>query len=246
MKHIFSALIGLGIILSSTSFVSASSLVWNDKDAHKCIWSAGYRYSENLWKCIRPWELYTIKNNSVSTGNKRLDAMITQKIGKITQSFQKDAEWLIRELWLTGTTGYELQIDTTLVQTGNTISALVETYSYLGWAHGQSLNYTWNYDGKKNKLLFLSNIVSRKELGVISKNIENFLIQELWDNIDIDWIREGLSVKKLSNFGIFTLQTDDSGRPQFIEFHFADYQVGPHAIGMPVVKIRLGTLDIVK
>lgn len=77
MKHLF-LLSCLGISLCISS-VSAAPMVGGDKDAHGCIGSAGYSYSETLEKCIRPWELYTIDREQIVTGNARLDTILKRK-----------------------------------------------------------------------------------------------------------------------------------------------------------------------
>lgn len=237
-------------IITSLSSVFAAPIVGGDKDAHGCIGSAGYSYSETLQKCIRPWELYSIDRESITTGNARLDTILKRKWDIITSSFQKDAELLIREISrefdYSGSSNYELQIHPVLIQTGSIISVAMETYTYLGGAHGSVVVYTWNYDTKKNKLLFLPTVLNRKELQMVAKNIEQYLVDTLWADADKEWIQEWLSPKKLSNYATFTVHTDKSGNIETITFYFADYQVWPHAIGMPVVTIDKKTLSVKK
>ena len=40
----------------SVPVVSWTGLVWNDRDSHGCIWSAGYIWNAGLNQCTRPWE----------------------------------------------------------------------------------------------------------------------------------------------------------------------------------------------
>jgi len=50
-------LVGLLIFgLAACSSTSKPRLVGADRDAHGCIGSAGYSWSEELGQCIRPWE----------------------------------------------------------------------------------------------------------------------------------------------------------------------------------------------
>lgn len=51
--------IGISVLVSlcATGCVRpAGTLVGADRDAHGCIGSAGYVWSQTLEKCIRPWE----------------------------------------------------------------------------------------------------------------------------------------------------------------------------------------------
>lgn len=134
MKHYFFLACILSFLLSSNVF--AAPMVGGDKDAHGCIGSAGYSYSETLGKCIRPWELYTIDHEQMVTGNTRLDAILKRKSDAMIASFQKDAELLIREIsremGYSGSSNYEFQIHPVLIQTGSIVSVAMETYTYLG------------------------------------------------------------------------------------------------------------------
>jgi len=40
----------------SGEMMITTMMVWNDKDEHGCIGSAGYSWSEEAWECVRPWE----------------------------------------------------------------------------------------------------------------------------------------------------------------------------------------------
>lgn len=68
-------------------------VVGADKDAHGCIGSAGYTWSQPMKKCIRSWENYTIDAESVpKTGFSKLDKLIQSKADKTIRNFKKDAE----------------------------------------------------------------------------------------------------------------------------------------------------------
>ena len=54
MKQLF-----LIIVLAALAACSAGTarLVGNDRDAHGCIGSAGYRWDATRQACVRPWEI---------------------------------------------------------------------------------------------------------------------------------------------------------------------------------------------
>ncbi len=54
MKQIFLALV---LTVLAACSAGRSHLVGNDRDAHGCIGSAGYSWSETLQQCVRPWEV---------------------------------------------------------------------------------------------------------------------------------------------------------------------------------------------
>jgi hypothetical protein len=55
MKQLFI----LGTLLGVCACAAAQKqpLVGADRDAHGCIGSAGYTWSETLQQCVRPWEV---------------------------------------------------------------------------------------------------------------------------------------------------------------------------------------------
>ena len=55
MKQIL--LIGALLGLFACAAPEKRTLVGADRDAHGCIGSAGYSWSETLQQCVRPWEV---------------------------------------------------------------------------------------------------------------------------------------------------------------------------------------------
>lgn len=220
------------------STYAADIIAGGDRDVHGCIGSAGYSWSAPMKECIRTWERYDLSVNSVNTGDKKLDTLIQRKIDRIVKDFRKESESQIAELSLTGKTNFSLDISPVIENSGSIISVRLNTYTFLGWAHGTAVDYTWNYDVKKKALVSLLRVITKKDLQTISKNISKSL-QKAFTESDIWWLNEWLSPAKLSNYQNFSLQTDSNWKIIWITFYFADYQVGPHAFGMPVVRVSL-------
>jgi Protein of unknown function (DUF3298) len=91
----------------------------------------------------------------------------------------------------------------------------------------------------------LTEIITPSQMKKISENIYK-TIRSSYDPALIDdvWLREGLSYKTPKNYQNWTVITTATGRIQEVRFYFADYQLGPHAMGMPVVSVRLSDLSI--
>lgn len=201
-----------------------------------------------MGKCIRPWEYFTIHSSTVDTGNARLNRVIDSKVSRIEKAFQKDAEELIADMASepVDPSRYTLDISTRVVSTGALISVVMDVYTYLGGAHSISESYTWNYETQTGRLLrIVPQILTRADLTKVAKNIESTLLQKDPERFaDDSWLREGLSPKRLANYRVGTVSTDAAGTIVSITFYFADYQLGPHAIGRPEITIDAKTLQV--
>lgn len=205
---------------------AAESLPGSDRDSHGCIGSAGYTWSAPMKKCIRPWELYTVNMDRPYTENEKIDLILQRKANLIEKSFRKDAEELLADYPTDGKSNYELDITYDVINTGSVLSVKMNVYTFLGGAHGEEVSYTWNYDTKTMKQIPLLKIVNRKNLATIAKNAEAYLTKTLQDGVaDSEWLRAGLSPKKIANYNTFALHTDKSGKITSITFYFGDYQV---------------------
>lgn len=140
----------------------------------------------------------------------------------------------------------------TIIQSNDYYISFVLNYGgFMGGAHGYEMNTTFNYDLKNNKVLTLADMFSagtdylkylsdesRKYLiaqyATVSeedkKSSSQDAIKEYTDNI-VNAINQGTEGKE-ENFSIFTFTPDK------VKIYFADYQVGPHAIGMPEVEVE--------
>jgi len=229
---------------ASTLFAT-ESLPGSDRDSHGCIGSAGYSWSAPMKKCIRPWELYTVNMDRPYTENNKIDLILQGKANMIEQAFRKDAEELLAAYPADGKSNYELDITYDVINTGSILSVKMNVYTFLGGAHGEEVSYTWNYDMKTMKQIPLLKIVNRKNLAIIAKNIETHLNNTIADwAIDTEWLQSGLSPQKIYNYNTFALHTDAIGKISSITFYFADYQVGPHAMGRPSITVDLATFQV--
>jgi putative hemolysin len=228
-----------GTCSTTTSIVMPGS----DKDSHGCIGSAGYTWSVSQKQCVRPWEDKIIVNmDRPYTDNVKLDLILQTKANRIEKLFRKEAG----EMMTTDSQAKpELNITYDVVQTGAIIAVRMDVYTFLGGAHGTEVSYTWNYDTKTGKNIFLLQTLSRAKLMTLAKNIEKKLLDKRpQDFTDVSWLQTGLSVKRLANYGTFTVGTDASGKVNTVTFYFDDYQVGPHSIGRPVVSVDVATLAV--
>lgn len=66
MKQIIIGMLFLLLLAACSG--THKGLVGADRDKHGCIGSAGYTWSKELGKCIRPWEQKSVENSS-SHGN---------------------------------------------------------------------------------------------------------------------------------------------------------------------------------
>lgn len=142
--------------------------------------------------------------------------------------------------------------DFTIVQSNKSYISFTLLYGgFTGGAHGYENKISFNYDLKNKKVLTLKDMFStnfdylkylstetRKELekqfATLSKedkaNSSPGAVQEYIDNM-VSMIKEGTKPEE-SNFSIFTFT------PEKIKIYFAQYQVGPHTIGMPEVEVN--------
>ena len=138
-----------------------------------------------------------------------------------------------------------------VIQSNSSYISFVLNYGgFTGGAHGYEINATFNYDVKNQKILTVKDIfpnnpdylkylsdASRKYLvsqyATLSdedkKGSTEEAIKEYTKNMT-DMINQGTEPKE-ENFSSFTFTPDK------IRIYFADYQVGPHAIGMPEVEV---------
>jgi hypothetical protein len=144
--------------------------------------------------------------------------------------------------------------DFTIVQSNDSYISFVMHYGgFNGGAHGFENVVSYNYDIKNKKVIELRDLFSKdfdylnylsKESRIYlknqfaqvseedKKNSEPEALKEYEDNM-ISMIEAGTE-PKLENFSTFTF-TDSA-----VKIYFADYQVGPHSIGMPEFEVNRG------
>lgn len=142
--------------------------------------------------------------------------------------------------------------DFTLVQSNsNYISFILKYGGFSGGAHGYETEVSFNYDVYTHKIITLDHFFSedpqylttisnisreslKKQFATVSeedkKNSSPEALKEYVDNM-ASMIEAGTEPKE-ENFNVFTFTRDRK-----IKIYFAQYQVGPYAIGMPEVEI---------
>ncbi len=79
------------MFLGSLAFAQTTPVLGGDKDAHGCIGSAGYTYSQVKKDCVRTFE-QKIKLKEVASKGDYIAAVIFSKDMKKAEVFVKDAE----------------------------------------------------------------------------------------------------------------------------------------------------------
>ncbi|UEQ77949.1 hypothetical protein [Chryseobacterium arthrosphaerae] len=79
------------MFLGSLVFAQTTPVLGGDKDAHGCIGSAGYTYSQVKKDCVRTFE-QKIKLKEVASKGDYISAVIFSKDMKKAEVFVKDAE----------------------------------------------------------------------------------------------------------------------------------------------------------
>lgn len=85
------AIVFSAMFLGSLAFAQTTPVLGGDKDAHGCIGSAGYTYSQVKKDCIRTFE-QKIKLKEVASKGDYIAAVIFSKDMKKAEVFVKDAE----------------------------------------------------------------------------------------------------------------------------------------------------------
>lgn len=146
---------------------------------------------------------------------------------------------------------FSFSSDFKIIQSNSSYISFVLNYGgFTGGAHGYEVNATFNYDVKNHKVLSLKDMFPNNPdyLKYLSDESRKYLIaqyataseedkknstpealKEYIDNM-VNMINQGTEPKE-ENFSSFTFTPDK------IKIYFADYQVGPHAIGMPEVEV---------
>jgi hypothetical protein len=146
---------------------------------------------------------------------------------------------------------WPFQADFTIIQSNNNyISYYLQYGGFTGGAHGFETKISFNYDVKNKKDLTLKDLFSAnfdylkylssesrsqltKQYATVTEedraNSSPEAIQQYIDNIVAD-INSGTQPTE-ANFSVFTFTLDK------VKIYFAQYQVGPYAIGMPEVEV---------
>ena len=131
---------------------------------------------------------------------------------------------------------YDLQIDTKIATTSDTVSYIVSLYEYTGGAHGITAVQAFTYD-KRNR--FIDETTLFKDTNwrsTVSAYAYAYLKQKLGDQTTDEMLKEGTSPEG-NNLDVWYLRGTD------VVFVFGQYQVGPYVLGIQEVPIPREKLD---
>jgi hypothetical protein len=125
---------------------------------------------------------------------------------------------------------YDLQIDTTVATTSNTVSYIVSLYEYTGGAHGITAIQAFTYD-KDGKFVGEKEVFGENNWRpVVSELTYQYLKEKLKENTSDDVLKEGTAPIG-NNLSVWYLKGDD------VVFVFGQYQIGAYALGIQEVPI---------
>lgn len=189
-------------------------------------------------------DFYTISVTQPKDAEKDFPELfvVTKKtINEFEKQYGNFSEEDIEKLNL-GEKTYDLQIDTTVATSSNTVSYIVSMYQYTGGAHGITAVKAFTYD-KDN------HFVGEKELfgendwrPVVSRLAYEFLKEKLKDATTDQALKEGTAPVG-ENLAVWYMRGDD------VVFVFGQYQIGPYVLGIQEVSIpkeKLAEVLIIK
>lgn len=148
---------------------------------------------------------------------------------------------------------WTLYINWTLVEINSSrFSAILETYSYTGGAHGITFLQALNFDLKTGREISLESFaktispntdfstwlddLSKKSFLLAQQELENRNKDHAGYKADLAWISEGTSAT-IENYSVFTLSEDT------IHFYFGQYQIAPYSQGITKISIPIQELE---
>jgi hypothetical protein len=132
---------------------------------------------------------------------------------------------------------YQLYIDFRAATSSKTVSYILETYQYLGGAHGGTAVNSFTYDAA-GKLLSEKDVFTGDYLSVVAPMARQYFYDTLGEYAQPDAIDNGTEATS-TNYSVWYL-TDTS-----VVFVFGEYQVGPYVIGIqeyPVDKSKIASV----
>lgn len=136
---------------------------------------------------------------------------------------------------LGGDRKYDLTITTRVATSTQTVTYIIEAYTFTGGAHGNTNVATFTYD-KAGKLVTLDDFFSAPYLEKVAGFSRTHFYNTLGDYMNPEMIDPGTTAT-MTNFSTWYL-TDAN-----IIFIFGQYQVGPYVIGMPEFTIAKSALS---
>src|ERR1035437_7063380 len=130
---------------------------------------------------------------------------------------------------------YNLTITTRIATSTQTVTYIIEAYTFMGGAHGNTAVATFTYD-KAGKLVTLDDVFSAPYLAKVAGLARTYFYNTLGEDSTPRMIDAG-TIATTTNFSDWYL-TDKN-----ITFIFGQYQVGPYVIGMPEFSIAKSALS---
>ena len=125
---------------------------------------------------------------------------------------------------------YDLQIDTTVATTSETVSYVVSLYEYTGGAHGITAIQAFRYD-KDGKYVGEKEVFGESNWRpFVSELTYQYLKEKIKENTSDDVLKEGTAPIG-NNLSVWYLKGDD------VVFVFGQYQIGAYALGIQEVAI---------
>jgi len=120
----------------------------------------------------------------------------------------------------------------------------VFTDDFLGGAHGSASETLFNFDVKSGKQITLNDIIINNDNGELMRLGEKYfrIAQGLNDQINLEDAGYFTITVDEKDEGIFKLTDNFAFTPQGLYFSYAQYQIGPYAIGMPSFTIPYSQL----
>lgn len=165
-------------------------------------------------------EIFAVTKNAITTFEKQYGNLSSEDI---------------ETLGLGGDRVYDLQIDTIIATSSNTVSYVMTLYEFTGGAHGITAVRTFTYD-KDNKLIDEKKLFGDNNWRPVVSDIAYAYLKEiLKENTTDEALKEGTKPEG-ENLSTWYLKGDD------VVFVFGQYQIGAYALGIqevPISKERL-------
>lgn len=165
-------------------------------------------------------ELFVVTKNAITLFDKNYGNCDGEECGRITPESMP----------------FELQIDTHVATTTQTVSYIVSLYEYTGGAHGITAIQTFTYD-KDGKFVGEKEVFGESNWRpVVSELTYQYLKEKLKEITSDDVLKEGTAPIG-NNLNLWYLKGDD------VVFVFGQYQIGAYALGIQEVPVSRKKLN---
>ncbi len=119
---------------------------------------------------------------------------------------------------------------------GHLLSVLASEYIYLGGAHPENGLHSWNFDLEKGAFIDLMSLTDRPD------ELKQMLVKEIASQINVSEVRDGYyedwysTLLQKTDFEVFF-------GSESLLLWFQEYDLGPHALGLPQFSISYGSIS---